>query len=94
MATYEAEFTRQRPDVLDGALRGVMKVTLTRYDKPTAKGAKAGTRIVKAWTAQGLRRAAKCAADDLKRADQARRRQEINARIDRIEAARVNLSRE
>lgn len=94
MVTYEAVFTPQRSDVLDGTWRRVIKVTLTRYDTPTSKGAKAGSTTVKAFTKQALRRAAKCAADDLKRVDQNRRRAEIIGRIDRIVTAQLNLSRE
>lgn len=97
MAQYEAVFTPQSTKVVDGVWRRCAKVTLLRFDKPSGKGAKAGTEVVFAWSKAGLRRAQNEAAQDLMRRDQAKRRGEISGAIERIEEAarpRVNLLRE
>jgi hypothetical protein len=85
--TYEAECTPIPGSIIDGSMRRISKVTLMRFDKPTAKGVKCGSETVRAWTALGLRREEKQAADRLMKRDQAKRRNEIHGRIDRIIAA-------
>jgi hypothetical protein len=84
MVTYEAECAPVPGNVVDGDMRRIGKVVLMRYDKPTSKGVKCGTEVVRAWTPIGLRREMKQAAERLKERDQAKRRSEIHGRIDRI----------
>jgi len=87
MVTYEANCAPVPGSVVDGAMRKIGKVTLMRYDQPTSKGVKCGTEIVRAWTSIGLRREMDQAAARLVKRDQAKRRNEIHGRIDRIIAA-------
>jgi len=87
MITYEAECTPQPGSIIDGAMRRISKVTLFRFDKPTAKGIKCGAEVVRAWTTIGLRREEKQAVERLVKRDQAKRRNEIHARIARIRAS-------
>lgn len=91
MASYEADVTPLSGKVVDGDLRKIAKVTLTRYRTPTSKPEKAGHTTVRAWTQRGLNLAAREAARDLFRRDQARRRDEISRTIERIESSRVSL---
>ena len=99
MATYEADIIPQRGNVIDGDVKRIYLITLTRYDTPTSKGAKAGARTVRAWSKAGAERRARHLISDMVNADQARRTVAITARIRRIEQAqspipRRNLSRE
>ncbi len=94
MVIYEADITPLSGSVVDGDVRRIAKVTLMRFDKPTGKGVKAGTTVVRAWTHPGLMRVARQAVDDLKRRDMARCRDDLIRRIERIEGAqRVDLTK-
>lgn len=85
--TYDAEFTPVPGSIVDGAMRRICKVTLYRYDTPTSKGVKCGTEVVRAWTSIGLNRECHQAKQRLMRRDQAKRRNEIRGRIERIRNA-------
>jgi hypothetical protein len=94
MASYEAVVTPTAGNVIDGDLRRTAKVSLLRFETPTGKPVKAGSTTVRAWTKHGLAHAADTAAHNLMNVDKARRRSEIAATIERLEAAeRVSLKK-
>jgi len=84
---YEADIVRQPGSLIDGDMRLQAEVVVVRYDSPTGKPIKVGKALVKSWTPNGLRRAGKCMADDIKRRDIEKRREEITRKIQRIERA-------
>lgn len=95
MATYEADVTQQSGNIIDGDMRKIAKVVVTRYDTPRGKPVRVGTEIVRAWRRRDLQNAASAAAKDLMRRDKARRKREIERRIERLQAAgRVSLTKE
>lgn len=89
MAQYQSQMreTLRGNDALDGAIKREIKVTLWRFDTPTSKPVKAGTRLVKAWRLETAERLGVEAAKDLMRIDQAKREQEYRAQIRRIKQA-------
>lgn len=91
MAQYEVEVTPKAGAVRDGDVRMIATVTLWRYDKPTSKGVKAGSTLVRAWTKRRLDHLGQEAGKDLMRRDKAKRKAEIENRIERIEEHRVSL---
>lgn len=86
MTSYEVEITPLPRDVIDGAQKHRARVTLTRFDEPTSKGAKASSTTIRAWTMHGLRSAGRRAGETLMRRDQEKRRQAILGRIERIQS--------
>jgi hypothetical protein len=92
MGQYEATVTPQSGSIVDGDMRRIAKVVLLHYEKPTSKPRKAGSEIVRAWTAIGLRRNAQQAIDDLMHRDQTKRRADIMGKIERIES-KVSLTK-
>lgn len=94
MVTYEADVTQQSGNIIDGDMRKIAKVVVTRYDTPRSKPVKVGTEIVRAWRRRELLNAASAAAKDLMRRDKAKRMREIERRIERLQGAGVNLTKE
>lgn len=84
---YEADIIRQPGSLIDGDMRLQAKVEVLWFKTPTSKGEKVGTALVKSWTPNGLRRAGKCEADNIKRRHIEKRREEITRKIQRLEQA-------
>jgi len=81
---YEVDVTPQAGSTIDGDMRRIVKVVVTRYEKADGKPIKVGTTEARAWSTWSANRAGERAGRDLIRRDKAKRKRAIRNTIERL----------